>query len=293
MSHVRPKIWVKDQVWDKAACRCSPPVRIKQRLARECDFVPMLLSLFGGVRSLRIRQALSAVPLTTALLLCFAASALYARHSKKQAAEGGPGESAVLSRMDGAARDVRTVSTHLAYTTVTVLVNDRSTQAGVMYYRKGRHWPEVLIHFEKPAIKVILFRRNRAEIYYPSMKQLQEYSLEHHQNVLQQYLLLGFGTQSQELERSFRLRFLGEQDLGGAKTSLIELVPLNANVSAQLKKVDLWLSDETWLPVQQQFFEASGDYLIARYSDMKVNQAFSASTFKIELEPGVERVKMN
>ncbi len=221
-------------------------------------------------------------------VLCLYASPLRARRTKT-----GPSESAVLSKMDQAARAVRSVSAHLAYTTVTVLVNDRSTQSGLLYYRKGRRRPEVLIHFDQPVTKLILFKRNHAEIYYPAMRQLQEYSLERHQNLLQQFLLLGFGTQSNELERSYHIHFVGEQNLEGTQTSLLELVPLNPGVLAQLKKVDLWLSDQTWMPVQQQFFEASGDYLIARYTGMKVNQAVSPLTFKIEAAPGVERVKMN
>jgi outer membrane lipoprotein-sorting protein len=201
------------------------------------------------------------------------------------------GESALLSHMDDAARRVRTISANLAYTTVTVLVNDRTTQNGMLYYRKGRR-PEVLIHFSGPQAKVILFRKGRAEIYYPEMNQIQEYNLERHQNLLQQFLLLGFGTETAQLESSYRLRYLGENKLGDQTTYLLELTPLSKEVAAQLKKVELWISDQDWLPVQQQFFEASGDYLIARYSDMKVNQHISPSTFKIEA-PGAERVKMD
>jgi outer membrane lipoprotein-sorting protein len=40
-------------------------------------------------------------------------------------------------------------------------------------------------------------------------------------------------------------------------------------MNRNLKKVELWLSKETALPIQQQFTEPSGDYLIARYLDMK------------------------
>jgi outer membrane lipoprotein-sorting protein len=201
------------------------------------------------------------------------------------------GESVLLSHMDDAARGVRSVSADLAYTTVTVLVNDRTTQNGVLYYRKGRR-PEVLIRFSGPQAKVILFRKGRAEIYYPNIKQIQEYNLARHQNLLQQFLLLGFGTETNQLESSYSLRYLGKKKLGTQTTYLLELTPLSSEVAAQLKKVELWVSDQNWLPVQQQFFEASGDYLIARYSNMKVNHRLSPSTFKIEA-PGAERVKMD
>lgn len=194
--------------------------------------------------------------------------------------------------MNQAARRVHTVSAHLAYTTVTVLVNDRSTQNGVLYYHKGRHRPEVMIRFSGPAAKDILFKKSTAEIYYPNLKQIQEYNLERRQNLLQQFLLLGFGTETGQIESSYAIHYAGERKVGTQMAALLELKPTSKEVAAQLKKIDLWVSEQNWMPIQQQFFETSGDYLIARYSGLKVNPPVSPSTFKINA-PGAERVKMN
>lgn len=194
--------------------------------------------------------------------------------------------------MDSAARELKTVSAGLSYTTVTVLVNDRSTQTGELFFRKGRRM-EVLVRFLKPEIKVILFKHNRAEIYYPKINQIQEYDLERHSNMLQQFLLLGFGTPISNLEGSYKVKTLGEKRLGNKPTQLIELTPLSKDVAAQLTHVNLWVSEASWLPVQQEFFEPSGDYLIASYSDMRVNRRLPASVFKIHAKAGVERAKMN
>lgn len=194
--------------------------------------------------------------------------------------------------MDDVARSVKTVFAKLTYTTVTVLVNDRSTQDGVLYFRKGKR-PEVLVRFIKPDPKVILFKKNRAEIYYPKINQIQEYDLEQRRDLLQQFLLLGFGTESTELEESYHVQYLGEQKLGNLTTPVLELTPVAKDIASQLKKVELWISPESWLPIQQQFFEASGDYLIAQYSDMKTNEELGRSIFTIKAKPGTERVKMN
>jgi outer membrane lipoprotein-sorting protein len=200
-------------------------------------------------------------------------------------------ETALFSHMNSAARRIRTVSTQLAYTTVTVLVNVRSTENGTLYYRKGHHRPEVRIQFSAPDAKDIVFRKGTAEIYYPKINQIQVYDLARHQNLLQQFLLLGFGTDTTELESSYALHYLGVKMLGNQATYLLELAPLSKDVAAQLNKVDLWISSRNWLPIQQEFFEASGDYLIARYSKMKINLPMSPSTFKIRA-PGAERVRM-
>lgn len=202
------------------------------------------------------------------------------------------GLNSVLSHMDDAARALKTISTKLTYTTVTVLVNDRTTQYGELFFKKGKR-PEVLVRFLKPNPKEILFKKNRAEIYYPKINQIQEYDLERRRDLLQQFLLLGFGTETADLRESYHLRYLGEQKLGNETTPVLELTPTQKDVASQLSKVELWISENSWLPVQQEFFEPSGDYLIAHYSEMKVNHALSSSVFKIRAKSGAERVKMN
>lgn len=194
--------------------------------------------------------------------------------------------------MDDAARQLKTISADLTYTTVTVLVNDHSTQTGELFFRKGKRL-EVLVRFLKPDLKVILFKHNRAEIYYPKINQVQEYDLEKHSSMLQRFLLLGFGTPISDLESSYRVKPLGEKRLGNETTQLIELTPLQKGVASQLTRVDLWVSETSWLPVQQEFFEPSGDYLVASYKGIRVNRRLAASVFKIHTQPGVQRVKMN
>lgn len=225
-----------------------------------------------------------------AAVLCSAPAVLARRASGL--GRGDSPASEVLAHMDLAARDLRTVSAALSYTTVTVLVNDRATQTGQLYFRKGRR-PEVLVHFTNPDEKVILFKNNHAEIYYPKINQIQEYDLEKHTNMLQKFLLLGFGTPISELEGSYKLQVLGERRLGNKATQLVELTPLSKEVAAQLTHVELWVSEASWLPVQQEFFEPSGDYLIASYSSVRVNRRLPASVFKIHAAKGVQRTKMN
>lgn len=234
----------------------------------------------------------SRVIISAIILLLFPGVIFCARPHGSRAQKSAPGLDSVLSHMDAAARALKTVSAKLTYTTVTVLVNDRTTQYGELFFKKGKR-PEVLVRFIKPNPKEILFKKNRAEIYYPKINQIQEYDLERRRDLLQQFLLLGFGSETAELKQSYRLHYLGEQKLGNETTPVLELTPTEKQVATQLSKVDLWISENSWLPVQQKFFEPSGDYLIAHYSEMKLNRVLSSSIFKLHPKPGTERVKMN
>lgn len=198
----------------------------------------------------------------------------------------------ILARMDERAHDLRTVTAHLEYTKVTVVVNDHSTEYGRIYFRKGRS-PEVLLRIEKPDQKVLLLRKKHAEIYTPKTNQIQEYDLKSHSNVLQQFLLLGFGTESSQMEDAYRIKLLREDRLDGVKVAVLELLPRSAKVQAQLSKVELWVSEDSWLPLQQQFFEPGGDYMLAKYSSMRINRPLPSSTFRIHAPKDVKRLQMD
>ncbi|HEV2245345.1 MAG TPA: hypothetical protein VGW37_01715, partial [Terriglobia bacterium] len=125
----------------------------------------------------------------------------------------------VFSHMDQTARRLKTLSADLEYTKVTVLVNDFSTESGEMYFRNSKT-PDILIKFTAPAPKVILFRKNKAEIYQPKINQVQEFDLSKHSQLIQQFLLLGFGTQSNDMQKVYAVKYLREEELGGDTTAL-------------------------------------------------------------------------
>ncbi len=197
----------------------------------------------------------------------------------------------ILARMNDSAKRLKTVSAKIEYTKVTVVVNDKATQYGELFFRKGKS-TDILLNFQKPDPKVILFRKNKAEIYLPNSNQIQEYDLEKHSGLVEQFLLLGFGKETGDLQKQYSIKLNGEEVLDGDTTAILELTPRKEDTAAQLTKVQLWISEESWIPVQQKFFEAGGDYLMTRYTAVKVNRELPSSTFRIPAPPDVKRVKM-
>ena len=198
----------------------------------------------------------------------------------------------ILARMNDSAKHLKSLTSNLEYTTVTVLVDDKSTQYGELFFRKDKK-TEILIKFDKPDPKVILFRRNKAEVYNPKINQIQEYDMESRSELVQQFLLLGFGTEVAELKKSYSLKFEGEEEIQDETAAIVELTPLGKDITGQLSKIELWISEDSWLPVQQKFFQPGGDYLVARYSGTKVNRDIPSSTFRIDAPAGAKRVTMN
>lgn len=202
-----------------------------------------------------------------------------------------PPLSEILSRMNDSAKNLKTVSADLEYTKVTVLVDDKSTESGRIFYNKSKK--EILIDITKPEAKTVLFRKNKAEIFLPKINQIQEYNLEEQSGLVEQFFLLGFGTESDKLRKDYDFKFLTEEDLDGDTTAVLELTPRSENTAAQLTKIHLWVSEESWLPVQQKFFQPGGDYFVARYTAVRVNRELPPSTFQIPGAKNAKRVKMN
>ena len=237
------------------------------------------------------RRRCSRKRVTLLLALVFLAPSLVRPALRLHPHKMPPGLPEVMSHLNETAKRLQTLSANLEYTKVTVVVDDKSTERGQLFYRKSKP-PQVLIDFKEPDPKVILLKKNRAEIYLPKINEIQEYDLERHAELVQQFLLLGFGTGSVELEAAYTVKLTGEEGINGDKTSILELTPRRENVAAQLAKVQLWMSEESWLPVQQKFVESSGDYLLTRYTGVQVNRQLPPSTFEIQAAKGVKRVRM-
>lgn len=173
-------------------------------------------------------------------------------------------------------------------TKVTVVVNDRSTEIGTIVVRGDK----MLLDMKTPDPRTILRTGDTLYVYTPGLQRVEEYNLGKNKSVFEQFLLLGFGTAGAELRKGYLITVLPEVTIGDHKTVELELTPKSDVVRNQISKIQIWLDESTWLPVQQQFFETgSGDYSIVKYSKMVRNAPVRESEFKPHWPKGTEKIK--
>jgi len=212
--------------------------------------------------------------------LIFAALLSLTPPSHAQAAQKWTADS-VLNMMDAGARDFRTLTANIENIKYTEVVKDTSTESGQMWFRKKDE--KMRIEFYKPDPRTILRSGDSLSIYTPKINRVEEYNLGKNRAMVDQYVLLGFGSHSDSVKKSYTITFGGEQELDGKKTLLLELVPKSEEIRAQISKIQMWIDESAWLPLQQKFFEAgSGDYFIFHYSDIKKNLRIDDSKFKAD-----------
>jgi outer membrane lipoprotein-sorting protein len=68
----------------------------------------------------------------------------------------------------------------------------------------------------------------------------------------------------------------------GVKTEKLQLVPKSAKVKNTFNKIVLWIDPARGISIQQQLFTPSGDYRLAKYSNIKINQKISDDVYKLK-----------
>jgi len=194
----------------------------------------------------------------------------------------------VLQKLDQTAPKFTGMSANLSRTTYTKVLDEKSVETGVMSLRKTGKDVQVLINLTKPDEKVVSFRGNKAEVYFPKLKSVQEWDLGKHGGLIDQFLLVGFGS-GRDLKGAYTIKYAGEEAVGSQKTHHLELTPTAANVKDKLRRVDLWIDDSGSFPVQQKFLQPSGDYYLVTYSDVRLNPALTEDALKLKLPKGVKR----
>ena len=70
--------------------------------------------------------------------------------------------------------------------------------------------------------------------------------------------------------------------VNGIETEKLELIPKSARLKNNIARILLWIDPARGISVQQQFFEPSGDYRMAKYSDIQINQKLPDNAFKLK-----------
>jgi outer membrane lipoprotein-sorting protein len=196
----------------------------------------------------------------------------------------------VLSKLDQSAAKFHAMTGNLTRLSYTKVIEDKSTEEGMIALKKvGSRDLQVLIEFSKPDPKMVAFRGRKAEIYYPKLKLVQEYDLGKRTDLLDQFLLVGFGTTGRELKANYSVKYIGEESIAGQKAQKLELTPSTAERREKLQKLELWIDDDGLYPVQQKFIQPSGDYYLFTYRDVKLNPQLGDDAFKLKLPKGVKR----
>jgi outer membrane lipoprotein-sorting protein len=192
----------------------------------------------------------------------------------------------VLSMMDHSAEDFKSLTAAIDHVKYTAVVQDTSKESGEIFVRKDS---KVRIDFQSPDPRTILRNGDNLYIYTPKINRVEEYNIGKNRAMVDQYLALGFGTRTENLQRNYDISLTGEEELDGHKAALLELTPKSDEQKKQISKVVIWVDESSWLPVQQKFLETgSGDYVLSHYTKVMKNLKLGDGKFKPDWPKGTK-----
>ncbi len=209
------------------------------------------------------------------IVLLFATAAA----ARSQGLEG------ILNRMDATAATFKSAEADFVWDQFEKVVNETTQQNGKMYFRRsaGQIQMAADISGDTPGDKkYVLYQGDKVRVYQPNIDQVTEYSAGKDKGTFETFLLIGFGGRGHDLLKSFDVKLLGEEPAGGVSASKLELVPKGEKARGVFNRILLWIDPARGVSVQQQFFEPTGNYRLAKYSNIKLNEKVSDEVFRLK-----------
>lgn len=195
-----------------------------------------------------------------------------------------------LARLDRAAAGFRGLRAQIRKISFTALVKESDEESGrITLYRPKPKDLRMLVEFEQPSPRAVAFANNRIQIFYPRLMTVQEYDLGKQGALVDQFLLLGFGTPVRDLRRAYSIRYLGQEAVNGAPADRLELTPLSQEALQHVKSIEIWVSQADGMVLQQKVNQPSRDYVLVTYSSIQVNPALTPADVRLNLPKGVKK----
>ncbi|MFZ3212234.1 MAG: outer membrane lipoprotein carrier protein LolA [Terriglobales bacterium] len=188
----------------------------------------------------------------------------------------------VLSHMDAVAASFKTAEADFVWDQYSKVVNETDTQSGRVYFRRTSKQTEMAANIANPTQKYVLYQNSTVRVYEPRIDRVTIYNTGKNRAEVESFLVLGFGGRGHDLEKSFEVSFQGYEQAGGVRAAKLSLVPKSDKGKNIFDHIILWIDPALGISVQQQFVESEGDYRLAKYSNIKLNQNIPGDVFKLK-----------
>ena len=208
------------------------------------------------------------------------------------APQAGDSLDATFARMDKAAATFKGLTANIRKLSHTDVVDKDDVEEGNIAVKKVKPKDKrIKLTITKPETKFYYIGEGKAFSYVPKTQEAQEADLGKSKDLVNQFMLLAFGSNSTEVKSAYSVKYGGPDMVNGEKTTRLEMIPKSQEILKHVKRCDMWISD-TGLTVQQKFFETGGDYVLMTYSQLTLVPNLPDSAVKLEIPKGIKVEKL-
>jgi len=190
----------------------------------------------------------------------------------------------VVDQMDRTAANFHTTQANFVWQQYTKVVDDTTDiQKGKVYFRRSGSQVEMAADVSDPTPpKYVLFTGSKVQVYQTRIDQVTEYDTGKDRAAFESFLTLGFGGSGQEMLKTFDVTYLSAEKTDGADTAKLDLVPKSEKARNTFNHIWLWIDTARGVSVRQQLFAPGGDYRLATYADIRLNEKIPDNVFKLK-----------
>lgn len=258
----------------------------------------------SGHRRLRSMYVRLALPALCCLMLMASA---YAGKSKKPAKalaaseqQTAAGQSSaaptgdlatVLAKMNQSSTKFKSAEGDFEFQSYQKLTNDTDTQNGRIYFHRTKGGVDAAFDIGGSAPKQVVYKDGILRIYEKKINQVTERNVGKNKSDVEAFLSLGFGASGDELQRDYAVKMDDWEMVDGVKTARLDLTPKKEKVRQTYNRILLWIDPDRDVLLKQQFFELSGDYRVAHYTNMKLNEKIPDEVFHLKTNGNTRTIK--
>jgi len=204
-------------------------------------------------------------------------------HNPAQAAGVRANLEQVLNLLDQKSVGFKTVRADFEWDQFQMVVNEHETDKGVMYFKRQGSNIDVAADILTPGrSKKLVLKDGELQVYNRKTGQVTPYDARKNRESLESFLALGFGGRGHDLAKSFDVRYAGSEQAMGVLTYKLELVPKAQEARRMFPLITLWIDQKTGMSVQQKLDQGEGDYRVAKYTNVQVNQPLPGDAFSLK-----------
>lgn len=187
----------------------------------------------------------------------------------------------ILAKMEAAQRNLKSLRALLEQRSVNVQLGTLDTDYGTLIYTpadKGR----LRIDYTKPVVQVLSIIGDEFVFYQPRLNQALKTTFT---QALKgrtggQTQLIGLNKSVKTLAQSYHIEFLSDEAIEGQMTAHLRFMPKERG---QFAALEVWVSQQHWLPLQHKFIAQNGDYTLIKLRNLELNLKLRNEDFLVKL----------
>jgi outer membrane lipoprotein-sorting protein len=200
----------------------------------------------------------------------------------------------ILNKMEKANQDLKSLKAEMVLERTNTQIGVTDSEFGQLIYKPGspKSKQKLRIDYTKPSKDILAVDGDNYTYYQPRINQafkgLASKISKGKQGGLAQFITIGLNGSLKSASGKYNISFVKDETIEGMTTSMLRLTPKG---SEQFTSIDVWVSQQSWIPVRLSVTERNNDVTVVTFKNPQVNTNLSNDAFSLNLPGGTKIVK--